>query len=437
FGIFGRFPHNSQGLVAELVAKADPYIDFSRFDNDHDKVVDGLLLVHAGPGAEETGRPTDIWSHKWQLSDPSLGSPGPVQTLDGVSVDQFSIQPERFDDGGLITVGVFCHEFGHILGLPDLYDTDYSSEGLGFVCLMAAGSWGRASQSERFGSSPVHPCAWAKYLLGWTRPESLERGGVESLPGARISAAGSAPVAFRILANPDGVDWTSSGTGKGEYFLVENRQRIGFDRGLPGSGLLILHIDEAQSGNDNERRPLVGILQADGSPEFALRKGDRGGDADLWKDSPVGVRNWTTPSTAFYDGVQSGVVVESISGSDSVMSARMEIAPLFLGRVYSFPNPVVVKEGKGQAIIVYQPTDSTRLANRFPPFRVRLFNIAGEPVRLLDQEPEEINREHRAAFWNLRNERGQPVKSGLFFYTVEIDEPDIREQNIGQLTIVR
>jgi len=437
FGIFGQFPHNSQGLVTELVKKADPDVDFARFDNDHDGVVDGLLVVHAGPGAEETGQRTDIWSHKWQLSDPSFGSPGPVPTQDGVSVDPFSVQPERFSDGGLITVGVFCHEFGHILGLPDLYDTDYSSEGLGSFCLMAAGSWARASEAELPGSSPVHPCAWCKYFLGWVRPESLERGGTESLPGARIPAASSAPVSFRILANPGGADWTGSGSGRGEYFLVENRQRIGFDQGLPGSGLLILHVDEAQPGNDNEQRPLVGILQADGAPEFALRKGDRGSDADLWKNSVLGVRNSTTPSTAFYDGVQTGVVVESISGSDSVMSASLEIAPLFLGRVFSFPNPVVVREGKGQATIVYQPSDSARLANRFPPFKVRLFNLAGEPVRVLDQEPDEINREHRAAFWDLRNEQGQRVKSGLFFYTVVIDEPDIKEENVGQLTIVR
>ncbi|MCX7733135.1 MAG: hypothetical protein N2248_08280, partial [candidate division WOR-3 bacterium] len=115
-----------------------------------------------------------------------------------------------------------------------------------------------------------------------------------------------------------------------------------------------------------------GLLQADGSKEYSLREGDRGSGADLWKDSPLGVRNSTTPSTAFYDGVQSGVVVESISVSDSIMTARLEIAPLFLGRVYSFPNPVVVKEGGGQAIIVYQPTDSSRLANRFPSFQVRI-----------------------------------------------------------------
>lgn len=436
FGIYGNFPHNTQGLVADLIKKVDPEIDFSHYDGDGDGFVDGLLVVHSGPGAEETRDPNHIWSHKWQLSDPVFGSPGTVQTGDGVSVDVFSVQPERFSDGRLITIGVFCHEFGHILGLPDLYDTDYSSAGLGGFCLMAAGSWGKAKENEPYGSSPVHPCAWGKYLLGWTEPDSVEVGVVDSI-SARLVAVASAGCSFRILKNKNGLDWTASGTGSGEYFLVENRQRLGFDRGLPGSGLLILHIDESQPNNDNERHPLVGIMRADGSSSYALGPNDRGSDAHLWKNSTTGVRNFTTPSTAFYDGVQSGVVIEKISSADSVMTAVLKIEPLFLGKVYSFPNPVVGGDNP-QATVVYTPTDSIRLAGKYPRFQVRIFNLAGEPVRVLDREPDEINREHRAAYWRgLRNEGGKPVTSGMYFYIVEIDEENLKEKNVGRLTIVR
>ncbi len=436
FGIYGDFPHNSQGLVTDLVRKADPDIDFSQYDADNDGVVDGLLVVHAGPGAEETGNIRNIWSHKWQLSDPVFGSPGPVQTNDGVSVDVFSVQPERFEDGGIISIGVFCHEFGHVLGLPDLYDTDYSSSGIGRFCLMAAGSWGRASESDPPGSSPVHPCAWCKYLLGWVQPESLEQGLVDSLAGAGIGAASAGSCCYRILRNPDGVDWRMTDPGYGEYFLVENRQRTGFDAGLPGSGLLILHVDESRPSNDDETRPLVGILQADGSPDYALPARDRGSDADLWKESDTGVAGFTVPSTAFYDGVQSGVAVRNISASDSVMTADLEIAPLFLGKVYSFPNPVVVVAGSEKATIVYEPTDPERLAGQFPEFKVRIYNLAAAPVRVLDDE-EEVNLEHRAAYWNLKNEQGRPATSGMYFYTVEIEGDGITERNKGRLTIIR
>ncbi len=437
FGIYGEFPHNSQGLVVELVRRADPDLDFSRFDRDRDGMVDGLMVVHAGPGAEETGSPADIWSHKWQLSDPAFGSPGPVQTADGVSVDVYSIQPERFEDGRMTTIGVFCHEYGHILGLPDLYDTDYSSSGIGRFCLMAAGSWGQAAGPGPPGSSPVHPCAWCKYHLGWTVPDSLELGLVDSLSGARLTAAASASECYRLLANPGGTDWGPAGTGRGEYFMVENRHRAGFDAGLPGDGLLILHVDESQPGNDDDDSPLVGILQADGSPSPVLPAGDRGTADDLWRESDTGVTGLTVPSTAYRDGVQSGAEVKSISGAGPVMTADLGIRPLFLGRVYSYPNPVVVADGTAQATIAYQPTEPDRLAGRYPAFVVRIYDVAADPVRVLDREPGEVNREHRAAYWDLTDDGGRPAASGMYFYTIEIDEDGVLEQNTGRLTIVR
>ncbi|MEO0051681.1 MAG: M6 family metalloprotease domain-containing protein [candidate division WOR-3 bacterium] len=437
FGIYGSFPHNSQGLVRDLVSAIDGAVDFSRYDWDGDGFVDGLLIVHAGPGAEETGEPGDIWSHKWQLSDDIFGSPGPVQTGDGVSVDEYSIQPERFLDGNIISIGVFCHEFGHLLGLPDLYDTDYSSSGLGMFCLMAAGGWARADTGVSYGSSPTHPSIWCKYLLGWVVPDSVQPGYRDSLSPALLAAAATAPAGYRILENPGGVDWSFSQTGNGEYFLIENRQRFGFDRGLPGVGILILHIDESRPDNSDERHPLVGILRADRSPRFALDAGDRGSDVHLWKASDTGVRNFTTPSTAFYNGIQSGVVIEQISGSDSIMTATLKISPMFLGRVYSFPNPVVVRDNQPQATIAYMPTDSVRLAGQFPDFKIRIFNIAGEPVRLLDEPGTEIVPRYRAGFWNLRNEQGKPVTSGMYFYIVEIEEDGVIEQNVGRLTVVR
>jgi hypothetical protein len=244
------------------------------------------------------------------------------------------------------------------------------------------------------------------------------------------------PDAFRVLANPGGADWRQAGPGTGEYFLVENRQLIGFDRGLPGTGLLVAHVDESKPDNSEERRPLVGILQADGSALYALPAGDPGKDGDLWKSSDTGVRSFTVPSTAFYDGVQSGVVIDAISASDSVMTANLRVAPMFLGRVYSFPNPVVVRSRSDRATIVYTPTDTAKLSGQYPDFTVRIFNIAGEPVRMLDG-PDEVNPGHRAAYWDARNEAGQPATSGMYYYTVELKVNGMSEQNVGRLTIVR
>ncbi|MFH1143248.1 MAG: M6 family metalloprotease domain-containing protein, partial [Candidatus Eisenbacteria bacterium] len=157
---FGTYPQNAQKLAEVAVVAADPYVDFSQFDNDgpdgvadsgdDDGMVDALFIVHAGPGRETTGSDDDIHSHAWSMSV--------TQVVDGVGAQRYSMEPE---DGKR---GVFGHEFGHVLGLPDLYDTDYSSSGAGYWCMMSSGSWGGG------GETPVHFLSWCKARLGFLEP---------------------------------------------------------------------------------------------------------------------------------------------------------------------------------------------------------------------------------------------------------------------------
>lgn len=435
FGIYKPFPNNSQKLVVDVVEMADDQIDFSRFDENGDGTVDNLFVVHSGPGAEETGRKTDMWSHKWQLSDGFY----PYPTGEGVNIDVFTIQPERFDDGNMITIGVFAHEFGHVLGLPDLYDIDYSSSGLGWFCLMAGGSWAGDNKDGAPGSSPVHPCAWAKYALGWLNPDALERGGLGAEEFATLPAVARTSKAYRLLSNPNDVDWTEEHTGFGEYFLIENRYQSGFDQGLPGSGMLILHIDESQYGNWDERNPLVGIIQAN-RLGYALPRDNWGSAATLWKDDSIGVPAYPDPynlrpSTKFYGDSLSGVKISNISMADSVMTVRLTIEPLFLGKVYSFPNPMMVQTGDEKLVIIYVPTDTAKLADKYPDFTVKIFNLAGEYITTIRPTPQEKQR--RLVFWNLKNERGNDVTSGLYFYLVELNAEGITERSKGKFTIIR
>lgn len=120
---FGDYPRNVQKLVEDLVNLADPYVDFSRYDNDSDGYVDALMVVHAGRGAEFTGNANDIWSHVWAVSFPRL--------KDGVYIYSYSMQPEYWMSARDMTLGVFSHELGHVFRLSDLYDYDYDSEGAG------------------------------------------------------------------------------------------------------------------------------------------------------------------------------------------------------------------------------------------------------------------------------------------------------------------
>jgi immune inhibitor A len=125
------YPRNAQRMAEDAVRLAADMVDFRDFDGDGDGYLDGLFVVHAGGGAEtdpdDATRGNRIWSHQWNLTAPFVSN--------GVSVYAYCTEPE---DG---RVGVFCHEFGHMLGLPDLYDTTNHSHGVGAWCVMGAGAW--------------------------------------------------------------------------------------------------------------------------------------------------------------------------------------------------------------------------------------------------------------------------------------------------------
>ncbi len=253
-------------MIEDAIALLDAVVDFSQFDNDgpdgipnsgdDDGDVDSIFFVHSGPGQEQSGDPGDIWSHAWSFWNG-------LQTNDGVQINRYSVEPEMLVDGTLMTMGVFAHEYGHVLGLPDLYDTDYSSSGIGEWGLMAGGSW-TARQGDPVGSSPSHMTAWCKMQLGWLDPVVIN---VDS-PGVVIPPAETDAVAYRAFR---------AGEAQGdEYFLMENRRPIGFDGGLvrrqiffglaQPEGLVIYHVDESQTSNSNDVHRLVDVVDA--SPWF-------------------------------------------------------------------------------------------------------------------------------------------------------------------------
>ena len=143
---FGPYPENAQGLVIDAIKAADAQgVDFSKYAVDG--VVPNLFVVHAGTGAEWSAAPDIIWSHSFGLDVPSGTDLEGGLTVDGVKVNNYAMMPEV---GGDLTgysgdpfgpypptVGVFAHEFGHVLGLPDQYDYGYESNGTGMFSLMA------------------------------------------------------------------------------------------------------------------------------------------------------------------------------------------------------------------------------------------------------------------------------------------------------------
>ncbi|HEX3014920.1 MAG TPA: immune inhibitor A domain-containing protein [Desulfobacteria bacterium] len=133
-------------------------IPYKDYDADGDGYVDSLMVIHAGAGQEGGGGAQGdnaIWSHSWFADYANLG----FKTADGTMVGPYTIEPE---DGA---VGVFAHEYGHQLGLPDLYDTTYLGESsTGFYSLMSSGSW----LGKPLGTQPANLDIWSKMVMGWT-----------------------------------------------------------------------------------------------------------------------------------------------------------------------------------------------------------------------------------------------------------------------------
>ncbi len=295
----GNYPHNAQRMVEDAITLADPLVDFSQFDNDGNGWCDGIFIVHAGPGAEQTGLTDMIWSH--------FGSTSYTMHLDGVDIQGYTTEPEELQGVGLITIGVFCHEYGHFLGLPDLYDPDYSSSGIGDWSLMSSGSWNYS------GRYPAFLDAWCKKQLGFLTPNNISSGA----PGLTIPASIHNPVAYRL--------WRRGITGN-EYFLVENRQKVGHDIGIPGSGLLIFHVDEGVNDNTDENHPLLGVMQADG--RLDLQEGLNLGDStDVWSTfTQTEFSDSTVPNTRSYAGETTRTTIGNISSPGIGMTADFDIA---------------------------------------------------------------------------------------------------------------
>eukprot|EP00586_Coscinodiscus_wailesii_P013643 CAMPEP_0172519920 /NCGR_PEP_ID=MMETSP1066-20121228/291701_1 /TAXON_ID=671091 /ORGANISM="Coscinodiscus wailesii, Strain CCMP2513" /LENGTH=463 /DNA_ID=CAMNT_0013302593 /DNA_START=691 /DNA_END=2079 /DNA_ORIENTATION=- len=245
-------------------------INFKDFDEDNNGKIDAITFIHSGYAAEwgkvdsYGGKSIDrIWSHKWDLQSNSF-------TSRGVKVNKYNINPGLWDISGsaIGRIGVIAHEIGHFLSLPDLYDGEDGGNGIGNWDLMSS-SWGVDGTQTR----PPIMSTWTRMELGWIQPRVIDRPGTYTVP-----AVANNPVAYKI----------SKGFPNGEYLLIENRAKIGFDVNIKQPGLAIWHVDEnaesksninevegypGQSGwPRNGKHYRIALLQADGN--YDLEKGN-------------------------------------------------------------------------------------------------------------------------------------------------------------------
>lgn len=213
-------------MVAEACLWAHEHgINFSKYDWNGDGEVDQVFVLYAGHGEASYDKdPNTIWPHMYYLSASDYGK---ALSLDGVTVDTYACSSELNGDGNLDGIGTFCHEFSHCMGFRDLYDTSYAGWfGMGDFDLMCSGSYNGDSKC------PAGYSAYEKAECGWlTLKDMTDIEQETSIVGVQpMSADGDA----YIIKNKGHED---------EYYILENRQKTGWDSYLPASGLMITHVD--------------------------------------------------------------------------------------------------------------------------------------------------------------------------------------------------
>lgn len=364
YGLQGVYPGNAAGLVMRALQLADSSVDFTQFSRSGN-LLELVIVVHAGPGAE--GKPDStnwIWSHNAALS--SWGVPQANRIFDGVIIDQYTMQPERsaINNANQIEIGVFAHELGHALGLPDLYDVDGSSEGVGRYCLMSSGSWG-VDYYNSTPHRPGHPSPWCKKFLGWVTPQVIG----SDTSGLKLPPVETTGKVLRLNT-----------PAANEYFLIENRQWAGFDSLLDGEGILIWHQDEtviangfpSNQVNTVESHKGVDVEQAKGTQSLdwpassnwaTYNRGD-------WKDlypylTNNAFTNVTTPNSNTYTGIASGVGVSNIAGTGDTMVCDIGIPGFVIGLLQSpaFPQYLTIAAVANSGLLRPNSLDTALMQN--------------------------------------------------------------------------
>lgn len=223
--------------------------DFSQFDMDNNGQIDNIYFVYAGYGQADTGDENCIWPHKSDMSSYNL-------VFDGKKFGPYATSNELrgsshyfSKDGTIQGIGTFCHEFGHVLGLPDLYDPQYADDTNDQI----PGDWTIMCNGPYLDDSRTPPTytAYEKWVCKWLELE-------DAIDNFNYSLK-------PLATDPRGIRIPVAGAPN-EYYVIENRTRIGYDSFIPSSGLLIWHVDfdgdvwTANKVNSTAGRPRCSLM---------------------------------------------------------------------------------------------------------------------------------------------------------------------------------
>lgn len=286
---------NPQKMAIEACQQLDATVDFSEYDRDGDGFIDNVFIFYAGLGEASGGSSNTVWPHSWNVTAAEYTS----YIFDGVQLDRYACSNE-WEGSRPDGVGTFIHEFSHVMGLPDLYATSYTSA-------FTPGAWSVLDHGSynNGGCTPPLYSAYERYSLGWIIPQVLD--GPASV---RLNSIGSNQAC--IIPTGD----------ENEFFLIENRQKTSWDKYIPGHGMLVWHVDydayvwRQNTVNNNADHQYVDLEEADSTQtEFS-----RAGDAFPGTNNVTSFTDDTRPSMRTWSGAGLGLPLTDISEANGLIT---------------------------------------------------------------------------------------------------------------------
>lgn len=299
----------SAAIWAEALRQIDSQVDFTQYDTDNDGNIDMIFFIGAGSGSNSDGSTDHLWPHKYDLYWQFV-------VLDQKRARTYACSTEFLYDAsyGIIDgIGTICHEFSHVLGLPDLYDTDYADGGgqsqhPGNWDIMSGGSYQNNSRT------PVAYSLYDRYSLGFANAQTITQNGTYQL-----NQIGSTGDGYILPSGEPNVK-----------FYIENRQNTKWDTYAPGHGMIICRVDSTNSyvWNNND-------VNCDPSHNYyVLLRAGNGTETEQESDAfPTGatyINNTTTPNLKTFNGTPCQFNISDIQENNGLISFKIGGGPTTL-----------------------------------------------------------------------------------------------------------
>lgn len=335
-------------MIKEACELVNDSVDYSLYDNDNDGYVDFVYVIYAGYGEADGGGDNTIWPHAWYL----YSAAGRKCEVDGKIIDLYACGNEMDNYTKHHTgIGTFCHEFSHVLGLPDLYETT------GYGDHKTMGEWSILDYGpyNNDGNTPPTYSAYERFFMGWLTPRLITE--PENITLAELNDSQEA----LLISSSDQHNLIGNDPDPTTFYLLENRQQTGWDEYLPGHGLMLTKIQYNykkwfdNTVNNTAKSMGVDLIEADGkAPQYNANRpsnGYMGKAKDLF---PAGATAYTQITDHAIEEIteENGLIAFKYKGGveDTIPPVNGDSTPTFVDKLVYHGEIVGIYNILGQRV---------------------------------------------------------------------------------------